>query len=90
MNFLASSGATSENIALATGKLMIRHVILRQRASSSTKLLKGAKKSPTFGANAPISEIPEPYKTAYDTLAKKTNNGINDARDKCEGTRMDN
>jgi hypothetical protein len=31
--------------------------------------------SKTFGANAPISEIPEPYKTAYDTLAKKTNNG---------------
>jgi len=40
MHFLVSSGATSENIALATGILMIREVILRQRASSSTKLQK--------------------------------------------------
>ena len=38
INFLASSGATSENIAVATGIFMIREVILRQRASSSTKV----------------------------------------------------
>ena len=43
MNFLASSGATSEDIALAAGKLMVREVILRQRASSRTELQKVAK-----------------------------------------------
>ena len=53
MNFLASSAATSENIALATGILMIREVILRQRASSSTKLQKW-QISPAFGVNAPF------------------------------------
>lgn len=29
----------------------------------------------SFGANAHIQVIPEPYKSAYDSLAKQTNNG---------------
>jgi hypothetical protein len=29
----------------------------------------------SFGANAPSPKIPRPYKSAYDQLAKQTDNG---------------
>jgi 2-polyprenyl-3-methyl-5-hydroxy-6-metoxy-1,4-benzoquinol methylase len=32
-------------------------------------------KAMSFGANAPSSKIPRPYKSAYDQLAKRTDNG---------------
>jgi len=32
-------------------------------------------KAMSFGANAPSAKIPRPYKSAYDQLAKRTDNG---------------
>ena len=58
--------------------LPIEHVVLfSQKSLTNLMEYNGFQKiaSKTFGANAPILTIPEPYKTAYDTLAKKTNNG---------------
>lgn len=58
--------------------LPIEHVILYTR-ESLTKLFKNAGfkllKASSFGANAPLNVIPEPYKSAFDRLAKKTDNG---------------
>jgi len=58
--------------------LPIEHVVLFSQSSLHNFMNNHGFReivSKSFGANAPISIIPDPYKKAYDLLAKKTNNG---------------
>ena len=58
--------------------LPFEHLILYSR-ESLVKLFSDAGfqllKISSFGANAPSNDIPEPYKSAFDRLAKQTDNG---------------
>jgi 2-polyprenyl-3-methyl-5-hydroxy-6-metoxy-1,4-benzoquinol methylase len=58
--------------------LPIEHIHLFPRQTlidCMTSIGYSVTKAMSFGANAPSSKIPRPYKSAYDQLAKRTDNG---------------